>query len=76
MSEPYWTRADEAENDVLLDELVAGYFAHRESCAERPCSHLQVGIEVLLEWRRRRMLRSRATWLRARQMVRDEELAA
>jgi len=104
----WWTEADAAELDVLIFELVSGYFEDRERCeacrtdspqldgwiahlqecaacrgdapltyglpcsrkAEfiahgdacprcNPCPRLRKGIEVVLEWRQARELRSR-----------------
>lgn len=70
-----WTEADAAELDCLLDELVSGYFDHRDQCARcirwrgretgaTPCQHVRTAIDVVLEWRRRRELRTRAEELR------------
>jgi hypothetical protein len=66
---PWWTDADQAELDCLLWELVDGVEAHRPQCAScaagfPPCPHVQRAIAVVLEWRHRRGLLSRARWLR------------
>jgi len=65
-----WTEADDAELDVLVDELVNGIGEHRPQCAScaagfPPCPHIRRAIEAVLEWRKARELRSRAEWLRA-----------
>jgi hypothetical protein len=70
----WWTRADDAELDVLVHELVEGYFTHREGCRAEPCPHLADAIEAVLTWRRGRMLRSWAAHLRARQVALDAML--
>lgn len=66
----WWTPADVAELDLLTDALVDAVFAHRERCstcrAGGPwCASLRAAFEALLAWRRRRILHSRANWLRA-----------
>ena len=71
MSAPWWTEADQAEQEVLLDELVALWFEHRQRCSSTPCPALLTAAGELLEWRRRRLLRSRATSLRALQADRE-----
>ena len=63
----WWSEADQAEQEVLLDELVALWFEHRQRCSSTPCPALLAAAAELLEWRRRRLLRSRATSLRALQ---------
>ena len=68
---PWWTQADAAETDVLLNELVAGYFEHRSWCREHRCPHVGDAIDVLLDWRRRRRLLSRARYLRTGQELAD-----
>jgi hypothetical protein len=111
----WWTRADSAELDCLLFELVRGYFerlqrcaacqpgdcpklvawrqhlemckacrgdgplthglpceryqefvGHSQTCARcNHCPRVQLAIQVVLEWRERRALLSRAEFLRA-----------
>ncbi len=70
------TPADLAELDVLVWELVTGYFEHRQKCracaASRqpgglPCAHLQAAIREVVDWREGRMLLSTAQALRAEQ---------
>jgi len=66
----WWTDADAAELDVLVYELVSGYFEHRPRCAscaaeQLPCPHFRKAIEVVVEWARTRELLSRAEHLRA-----------
>jgi len=65
-----WAPADAAELDVLIYELTRSYFEHRANCAScaaeyPPCAHVRRAIEIVLEWRGARELRSRAEWLRA-----------
>jgi hypothetical protein len=71
---PYWTEADDAELDVLLDEFTGIYYRHRERCVHCGsgpwCEPMRDAFDVVLEWRRGRMLRSKADWLRAREQVR------
>ncbi len=68
---PWWTVADDAELDVLFDEFVGIYFRHRErceSCGSGPwCEPMQDAFQIVLDWQRRRRLRSKAEWLRARE---------
>ena len=70
-----WTAADAAELDVLLHELIDCYFDHRDRCAhclawrERrpdssPCPYLGSAIGIVLDWRQRRQLLTRAEELR------------
>lgn len=66
-----WTAADEAELALVLDELVRGWFTHRDGCKQRPCPHLSEAVADMLDWRRRRVLMTRAAHLRARQDIRD-----
>lgn len=78
---PYWTDADAAEFDLLLDTFVDAYWHHRERCAicrrGGPwCDPLREGLDLVVEWRRRRLLRSEAAYLRARQDFVDWETAA
>jgi hypothetical protein len=76
-SMPWWTPADRAELDVFVHELVADVDEHRQAgcdaCAARmPCPFVVAAIERVVEWRDDRILRSKATWLRARQDWIDE----
>lgn len=63
-----WTAADQAELDVLLWELIDGYFDHRATCepcqARANCPRWHDAIDVVLGWRHRRQLLSRAEQLR------------
>jgi len=66
----WWTAADAAELDVLVSELVGGYFTHGENCAScaaefPPCPHFREAIEVVVQWAHTRELLSRAEYLRA-----------
>ena len=77
MSSLWWTEADEAELAVLLDEFVKHARAHREACrvcrTGGPwCASLVEAFDVLLDWKRGRELRSKAAWLRARELARQE----
>jgi hypothetical protein len=71
---PWTTPADLAEFDVLLDEAVGIYWRHRDrcdQCGNGPwCEPMAAVFEMVLDWRRRRELRSKAEWLRER--VRQE----
>lgn len=71
-----WTPADQAELDVLLWELSDAYFDHRPNCAQcrasdnrdhgaTPCEHLTNAISIVLGWRERRRLLTRAQNARA-----------
>jgi hypothetical protein len=78
---PWWTEADQAELDVLVNELVRAGFAHRAGCSICSaragwCEAMRDALEGLVEWRRGRELRSKAAWLRAREMVHEERAAA
>ena len=77
---PYWTDADQAELDVLIWEFITRAERHRgcpdcerneEIYGHAWCEQLSAGLEVVLDWRRSRSLRSRATWLRAQQDAGD-----
>lgn len=66
----WWTDADQAELEALVSELADGVAEHRPrciSCAAEypPCPHVRTAIETVVDWLRRRELRSRAQWLRA-----------
>ncbi len=63
----WWTAADQAEADLLVHELVTGFFDHRQWCRQPVCPHLAEALKVILEWRRRRELLSIAARLRAAQ---------
>jgi hypothetical protein len=87
LDSPWWTEADDAELDLLVDELIRLEYAHRERCpvcsvgiVRANCPKSCAAIEVVLGWRERRILRSKASWLRARQAARewldDAKLAA
>lgn len=75
-AQPWWTAADQAELQLLTEELVDGAFNHRDGCptcraGDRTCQPIRDAIEVMLAWRHRRILHSQAAWLRAAQDVRD-----
>jgi hypothetical protein len=67
----WWTDADEAELDVLVNAFVGAACAHKACvrCRELNtwCPPMISAFEAVLEWRRSRQLRSRAEWLRARE---------
>lgn len=68
---PWFTDADLAEQEVLVRELVDGYFEHRESCPDCSqgnsglCRPFKNAIYVVLHWREDRSARSFATAMRA-----------
>lgn len=69
---PWWTEADQAELDVLIDAFVRGYYSHQEGCAECRrsgpwCGDMREGWRLIEEWRTSRILLSQAAWLRAHQ---------
>jgi hypothetical protein len=71
-AQPWWTAADEAELDLLIEEFTRVAFVHREKCstcrAGGPwCPPMVDALEAVFEWREGRVLRSKASWLRARQ---------
>jgi hypothetical protein len=74
----WWTRADDAELKVLTFELVDGIFEHRADCAlcaagYPPCPRVRRAIDVVVRWRQRRILRSRARHLRLEEELRHIE---
>jgi hypothetical protein len=77
--QPWWTEADDAELDLLTAEIVDPVWAHRrrcEACAiEGWCDEVRTALadalDVVLDWRRRRILRSRAIGLRLRQELEE-----
>jgi hypothetical protein len=77
----YWTEADQAELDVLIDAFVKCVMDHTDGCAICSagvpwCSALEECFQGILDWRRSRALRSKAVWLRAKRMALEERLAA
>jgi hypothetical protein len=76
--QPWWTPADRAELDAFAQRLVDAVHAHRaagcEVCAAGypPCPVVTKAVEQVVEWRDRRIMLSRAKWLRARQNELDE----
>lgn len=79
--QPWWTPADQAELDVLTLELVDGVTWHTDNCphawtnrfGNRECDCRSIGeaIRVVIDWQHRRILHSRAQWLRRLQDRRD-----
>jgi len=72
----YWTAADAAELDVLIFEFVRVRELHVPACAvcreHGPwCARLLASLEAVLEWREGRLLRSKAAWLRLREIERE-----
>ena len=62
-------QADQAELDVLIDALLEAVLDHRSRCAicrsGGPwCEALRDCFEIVVGWRRQRLRRSRAEWLR------------
>lgn len=76
-SQPYWTEADQAELDVLTWVLVQAMERHDRLCVLWAreleefgvgwCPHLTRAVELVLEWRAGRILKSKAQWLRRRE---------
>ena len=65
-----WTRADQAELEVLIWHLVEAAEVHQAGCwacyrLNRWCPPLADAFQAVLDWRNRRRLISRAEWLRA-----------
>lgn len=71
----HWSHADQAELDVLLFELADAYAEHRPKCAQcraydakapgsAPCTHLQNAVAIVIDWREKRHLLTRAENLR------------
>jgi hypothetical protein len=64
-----WTRADQAELDIILWEFLDALYLHRDLCAAcyrlnrwcRPLDDAWTAVEV---WLYRRRLLSKAQWLR------------
>lgn len=65
---PWWTAADQAELDVLVNALVRAGFAHRDCQRCRAvntwCPPMAGAADAFLDWLRARELLSRAEWLR------------
>jgi hypothetical protein len=71
-----WTGADEAEWELLVDELVVGYLDHLGQCQHERCGHLGPAVDAVIAWHRRRRLGSLAVYLRARQDLDDLKAVA
>lgn len=61
----YWTRADDAELDLLLWQLVNDYFNHRDTCYNCAtgydrCDQVTEAVSEVVEWRDARALLSKA----------------
>ena len=72
----YWTAADAAELDVLILEFVRVHALHVPACEECRqgglwCKRLRDSFDAVVEWREGRELRSKATWLRLRELERE-----
>jgi hypothetical protein len=68
----WWTEADRAELDTVVCTFIDCLYEHRERCTSCSsgtlwCSHARRALDMLLDWRRRRDLRSRAEFLRREQ---------
>lgn len=65
----WWTEADQAELDVLVNALVRAAFTHRECARCRAlntwCGPMAAAADAFLDWLRGRRLLSRAEWLRS-----------
>ncbi len=73
---PYWSLADGAELDVLLHAFVQVHARHVPTCAVCSgygpwCQRLRDSFDAVLEWREGRELRSKATYLRLRELERE-----
>jgi hypothetical protein len=73
---PFWTAADNAELDVLVDVFVRGALDHRERCrvcaSGGPwCLELREAFQIVVDWQRTRRRQSLAVWLRSRQDMLD-----
>jgi hypothetical protein len=64
----WWTPADEAELELVAHELVGAILAHRAACstcrAGHSCAIVAEAIGHALDWRKGRIVRSKAAWLR------------
>ncbi len=69
-----WTRADDAELALLADELVRHAWPARHDPRARGA--IREAVNTITDWRRARMLRTRAAALRARQDIADWRAAA
>lgn len=72
MPDRYWTPADDAELAVLVYEFVNGVCEHRDRCGvcsagDDWCGPLRDALEVIIDWRRGRILHNKARVLRALQ---------
>jgi hypothetical protein len=71
----WWSEADAAELDVLLEAFVESALIHRARCSvckRGPwCEQLRECFDGILAWRRRRQLITIAAALRARQDFAD-----
>ena len=76
-SQPWWTPADQAELSLLVHELVDGHHNHAHGCptcreqGSAFCRPVGDAIQIVLDWRDRRVLHSRAVWLRRMQDFQD-----
>ena len=76
--QPWWTAADQAEVDALIDAFLAAVFDHRErgcACATGLiyCQGLRGAFEVVMEFRATRIRRSKAEWMREQLDLIEEE---
>ena len=74
----YWTAADAAELDVLIFEFVRVHALHVPACETCRqggpwCARLLASFEAILEWRQARELRSKAQYLRLRELERERQ---
>lgn len=61
--QPYWTPADQAELQLLTHDAVDAVWKHPQLAG--------TVLGILLDWRRRRILKSQACWLRLTQELED-----
>jgi len=78
---PWWSHADRAELRLLIDEFCDGEREHRQRCpicmkGGPWCQPLTDALEIVLDWRERRLARSFAIALRARHDLLDRKQAA
>ena len=72
MAAPWWTEADQAELDLAIYAMV-------DAALSEPACRLEV-VTLLMDWYERRLLVSKAEWLRRRhlygRLAEVEELVA
>lgn len=79
MTNPWLTEADLADIAVVSRVLVDAVWEHKEHCAAcresgRYCGPIAEAIQAACDWAELRTLQSKATALRARELVERREL--